>query len=156
MALSYRSEEPITKHIHAEEFLPNELQYMIFVDLQPEGEQSGLAAESTGVKFDSGFRLKVDDVMKRFLKAAYLEAAKSSSHGDEVTAVELYDDDEGALATSFDITGSSSRTRSSDISDNLTIGHEYHIRWNVTTASATSGATFDAIGVRLLLVYGIS
>ena len=156
MAISYKSQQPIRKHLHAEEFLENEIQYIQYINLQPEGEQSGLAADSTGVKFESGFRIYVDDVLKRYLKAAYLEAAKSSSHGDEVTAVELYDDTAGAVATSMDITGASSRTRSSDISDNLTIGHEYHIRWNVTTASATAGATFDAIGARLVLVYGIS
>jgi hypothetical protein len=82
-------------------------------------------------------------------RSVYLEAAKASSAGDEDVTVELYDG--SAVVESLTITGASTRTRSADISGSLTAGDTVVVRWNVTTASGTGGATFDAIAARLVV-----
>jgi len=157
MTLPYKEVRAIKKWIHAEEIKENEMiQLVLHFNLQPEGEQAGLAADSTGIKYEGKFKFHLDHEILRHAKYAYLEAAKASSAGDEVTAVELYDDNKAGVAASLSITGASARKRSSDILANLTAGHEYHVRWNVTTASGTAGATFDAIGARLVIIVGVS
>lgn len=120
-------------------------------DLQPEGAQTGLAADTTGIKYEGKMRQQLDAWLLTDERSVYLEAATQSSAGDEEVTVEVYDDTAAAVADSVAISGGSSRTRSADISGSLTAGNEAHVRWNVTTASATSGATFDAIGARLVV-----
>lgn len=119
-------------------------------DLQPEGAQSGLAADATGIAYEGTMRALIDTPLVGGTRSTYLEAATASSAGDEVVSVELYDDTAAAVVASLDITGGSPRARSADISTSLTSGNEVHVRWNVTTASATTDATFDAIGARIL------
>lgn len=119
--------------------------------LQPEGAQDGLVADATGVQYEGRMRQQLDSWLLSSERSVYLEAATASSAGDETVDVEVYDDTAAAVATSLSIAGGSPRTRSADISASLTAGNEVHVRWNVTTASATGGATFDAIGARLVV-----
>lgn len=120
-------------------------------NLQPEGSQTGLAADSTGVKYEGGVRQQIDSSVLNGSSGVYIEAAKNSSAGDEVVDVEVYDDTAAAVVDSLSIAGGSPRSRSADVSGSLTSGNEVHVRYNVTTASTTGGATFDAINSRLIV-----
>lgn len=121
------------------------------MNLQPEGAQTGLAADTTGVKYEGKMRQQIDSSLWIGDRSVYIEAATASSAGDETVTVEIYDDTGAVVADSMTISGGSPRARSSDISGSLTEGNEVHVRWNVSTASATSGATFDAINARLIV-----
>lgn len=119
-------------------------------DLQPEGIVAGNAADVTGVQYTSEMTALVEDGLASAANNVYLEAATNSSAGDEEVTVEVYDVDAGAVVASVAITGGGRRVRSADLSDSLTQGNELEVRYNVTTASATSGATFDAVNARLV------
>lgn len=120
-------------------------------DLQPEGGQTGLAADTAGVKYEGATRQLLDPRLLEDARSVYLEAATAVSAGDVTVTVELYDDTAVAVAASHAITGGSTRSRSADINASLTPGNEVHVRYNVTTASATAGATFDALTARLII-----
>ena len=120
-------------------------------DLQPEGAQTGLAADATGVVYEGVTRQLLDDAIVNADRSVVLEAATTSSAGDEAVTVELYDDDAAAVVGSIELAGGSPRTRSDDFSDGLTAGTEVHVQWNVTTPSATADATFDATAARLII-----
>lgn len=120
-------------------------------DLQPEGMQAGLAADATGVQYSGAMYQYIDGALLADGRAVYLEAATNSSAGDEAVTVEVYDPAGAAVLDSLAITGGSTRSRSGDISASLTADSEVQVRWNVTTASATAGATFDAVGARFVV-----
>lgn len=120
-------------------------------NLQPEGAQAGLAADATGIKYEGDMRQRIDSTILNSARSVYIEAATNSSAGDETVSVEVYDDTALAVAASLDVVGGAARARSSDISASLVAGNEVHVRWNVTTASATAGATVDAVGARLIV-----
>lgn len=119
-------------------------------DLLGEGEQTGLAADTTGTKYSGALYLKLDSALLDTADNIYIEAATSSSAGDEVVDVELYDATAASVIGSVSITGGSTRARSADIADSLVEGNEVYVRFTVATASATSGATFDAHAARLV------
>ena len=114
-------------------------------------DQTGLAADSTGVKYE-GPRFKI---YTRHLKEAVLRATWSASHSDSVTAIELYDVTAGAVRGSLSGNSGTDEETSITVSD-LVDGHLHEIRVNVTTASATSGATTDVKYAILELKYGVS
>jgi hypothetical protein len=120
-------------------------------DLQPEGAQTGLTADAPGVQYAGQVHQRVDVGLLAGDRAAYIEAATASSAGDEEVTVELYDPDAAAVVGSVTITGGSARSRSADLSDGLTAGNDVYVRWDVTTASGTTDATFDALAVRLVV-----
>lgn len=134
----------------------NTIQLPIYLNLQPEGQATGLVADATGVQKEGYKHFILDLNILKHAKAAYIEVAKASSAGDEVTAIEVYDDTAAAVADSLSVTGATTHTRSVDILASLTAGNEIHVRWNVTTASATTGATFDAQAAFLVIEIGIS
>ena len=114
-------------------------------------DQTGLAADSTGVKYE-GPRFKIDTTG---LKSATLRGTWSASNTDSVTAIELYDVTGAAVVGS--ISGNTgSDTEGSITISNITSGNLHELRVNVTTASATSGATTDVKYGVLELVYGFS
>lgn len=117
-----------------------------------ESPQAGLAADSTGVKWTS-----IDLVFLAAeiasLKGAYVEASWTASATDSVTAIELYDATAAAvLASVSGNTGTNSRSTAGTI----TAGNVLNVRVNVTTASATTGATTDVSKAVLVLVFGAS
>jgi len=114
-------------------------------------DQTGLAADSTGVKYE-GPRFKINT---RHLKSAVLRATWSASHSDSVTAIELYDVTDGAVRGSLSGNADTDAETSIDVSA-LVDGNLHELRVNVTTASATSGATTDVDYAILELTYGIS
>ena len=88
-------------------------------------------------------------------KAAYIEADIEASAADSVTAVELYD------STAAVVRGSASanagdRGRSADLKASLVGGNEHQVKINVTTVSATAGATTGVRRAALVLVLGVS
>lgn len=120
-------------------------------ELLPEGEQDGLDAASTGIKYEGETLQYIDSSLASDERAAYLEVATSSSADDETVSVELYDYSQGSVLASQDVTGGTKRTRSGEIGDSLEQGNEIGVRFNVTSASGTAGATFDAITARLMV-----
>jgi hypothetical protein len=121
--------------------------------LQPEGMQTGLACGSggtTGVKYTGEMTQTVDTELLNGASAVRLEAATNSSDGDETVTVEVYDETATAVADSVAITGGGQASK--EISASLTAGNAVRVRWNVTTLSAASGATFDAVAARLVVV----
>jgi len=113
--------------------------------------RTGLAADSTGVKAE-GARFKIDTTG---LDSVTLRATWTASHTDSETAIELYD------VTAGSVVGSVSGNTGTDVETSidpttLTSGNLYELRVNVTTASATSGATTDCSYAVLELTYGFS
>ena len=113
--------------------------------------RTGLAADSTGVKAE-GARFKIDTTG---LKSVTLRASWTASHSDSETAIELYD------VTADAVRGSVSGNTGTDVEASidpasLVSGNLHELRVNVTTASATSGATTDCLYAVLELTYGFS
>jgi len=116
----------------------------------PDSSQSGLAADSTGVKWTSAFKFKVDP---QNLKSAVIRATWTASATDSETAIEVYDE------TGASVLGSVSGNTGTDAEGSVTgftAGNLVTVRLNVTTASATSGATTSLSYAVLELTYGIS
>ena len=101
-------------------------------------ERTGLAADATGVKYE-GPRIKVK---KRHLKAATLRATWTASHSDSVTAIEVYNVTKGQVVGSVSGNTGDDQEVSLDLTK-IDDGDLVEVRVNVTTASATSGATTD-------------
>ena len=114
-------------------------------------DQSGLAADSTGVKYTSG-KFKIS---KNGLKSVVIRASWSASHTDSVTAIELYDENAGAVRGSISGNTGTDVEASVDVAS-LVDGNLHSLRINVTTASATAGATTDVDYAILELTYGWS
>ena len=123
----------------------------LIVPLQIIKDATGLAADSTGVKYTSG-KIKIDT---NGLKSAKIRATWSASATDSVTAIELYD--ETAAVVRGSVSGNAGTdVESSDLSGVIVSGNLHSLRVNVTTASATSGATTDVTYAILELQYGYS
>ena len=146
----------VKRLIKLDDIEPDTIRIPIFINLMPEGQVTGLAADSTGVKYTGKKSVLIDDDLLKHAKAAYIEVAKESSAGDETVTVELYDNVGAAVVASHTVTGTTTRSRSADILANLSSGQEIVVRWNVTTASATAGTTFDAVSAYLIIIKGVS
>lgn len=116
----------------------------------PDSEQAGLAADSTGVKYTSDF---VQQLNPQNLNSATLRASWTASQTDSVTAIEVYDEAAGSVLGS--ISGNTGTDTEGSISG-FTAGNSVVVRANVTTASATSGATTDVVYIVLELTYAVS
>jgi len=119
----------------------------------PDSQQTGLAADSTGVKWTSAFRGKWS---KRHLKKVRVRATWSASNTDSVTKIAVKDVNNNADIVSVSgNAGTNEEAEATDLS-NVTDGGLFEIYAEVTTASGTSGATFDISYVVVELVYGVS
>jgi hypothetical protein len=118
-------------------------------------EKAGLAADSTGVKYTAPYKFLISSDLLSCAKAVYIEADIEASNADSVTAVELYDTTAGVVRGSAS-GNSGDRIRSSDLKASLVAGNEHTVRINVTTASATAGATTGVRAVRLITSLGVS
>jgi len=108
--------------------------------------QTGLAADSTGVKFTSVVRTKVD---ARYLKKIRLRASWDASHTDSTTEVRVVGTTTGTICSVSGNTGSNEEAEGTDFSD----GELVYIEVAVTTASGTSGATTDLTYAVIEFVY---
>jgi hypothetical protein len=116
----------------------------------PDSPQVGLAADATGVKWTSVFNLKVDP---QNLLSAVIRATWTASATDSVTAIEVYD------SVALAVLGSASGNTGTDAEGavtGFTAGNIIVVRLNVTTASATAGATTDLTYAVLELTFGAS
>jgi len=93
-----------------------------------------MAADSTGVKFTSVVKAKVD---ARYLKKIRLRASWDASHADSVTEVRVVGTSSGIIASVSGNTGSDEEAEGTSFSD----GELVYVEVAVTTASATAGAT---------------
>ena len=115
------------------------------------GPTSGLAADSTGVKTQSGrftFSLK-------HVKQLVLRSSISSIPTDATVRVGIYNVTKGSYVVSRDYAGATGEHEdtTTTLPDD---GDVLELRVEVTTASATSGATFDLGYATLMIDYGIS
>jgi len=117
-------------------------------------QQVGLAADSTGVKYTSPYYILIPAAFLKWASEVYLEAEIEASNTDSVTAVEFYSETAAAVRGSVSA-NASVRARSDDFLANLVAGEEHSIRINVTTASATTGATTSVRRVALILVISV-
>ena len=111
--------------------------------------------DTTGVKVEVGHFYLTSEMLKH-LSEAYLEAnAVAPSATDATVAVELYNDTDGEVITSVEFAGEGGHKVSSDVASTLKnlAGKIIMARINVTTASATSGATQTFRSIVLRLVY---
>ena len=119
-------------------------------------EQAGLAADGTaGVRYTTAYTFLISTDMLQSAKAVYIEADIEASNADSVTAVELYDSAAGVVRGSASA-NAGDRVRSADLKASLVGGNEHQVKINVTTVSATAGATTGVRRAALVLVVGIS
>lgn len=118
--------------------------------LIPDSNQTGLASDSTGVKWTSNFKFKVDP---QNLKSAIIRASWTATATDSVVAIEVYDETAGAVLGS--VSGNTGTNAEGSVTG-FTAGNLVTVRLNVTTASATAGATTDLLYVVVELTYGVS
>ena len=114
---------------------------------------TGLATDSTGVKFESKQYLVSSDVLA-CAKAAYFETDLQQLTGGTV-AIELYDYTAATVRASLSLSATTKRARSGNIKASLVAGNPVGVRFNVTTAGA-AGSVGGGCSPVLILVLGIS
>jgi len=114
---------------------------------------TGLATDSTGVKFESKRHLISSDLLA-CAKAAYFETDLQQLTGGTVD-IELYDYTAGAVIASLSLSATTKRSRSDNILASLVSGDEVGVRFNVTTAGA-SGSLGGGASPVLIIVIGVS
>ena len=155
--MAYMSTPTAKKRLLAEEFLENEIQLVEHYNLQPEGAQSGLATDSTGIVYTGVTSVYVDPQMVRHAKSIYLEFAIDTLASGAGVKCHLYDRDDAAdIASSDEVTSATDRTRVTIAVATLeaAMGHELTVRWEVTTAAGSG--TFTATSARLVIIKGVS
>lgn len=128
------------------------IQFGVQIPIIAESARTGLAADATGVKWTSIDIIPTAAEIQS-LKGAYIEATWTASATDSVTAIELYDATAAAVKTS--VSGNKDTNKRSAAAS-LTADNILNVRVNVTTASATAGATTDVSKAMLILVFGAS
>ena len=116
----------------------------------PDSNQADLTAASTGVKWTSNFKVKIDP---QNLKSAVIRATWTATNTDSVTAVEVYDETAAAVLGSA---SGNAGTNAEGAVTGFTAGNIVTVRLNVTTASATTTATTSLTYAVLELTYGAS
>jgi len=142
--------------VEANDLVENTIQIAIPIHLL--AKSVSVAIDSTGVKERTGSFTLTSEMVKH-LKEAYLEArADAPSATDAKVDVELYNESDGAVVTSVSFEGEGGSKISNNIADTLKTltGKVLCGRINVTTASATAGATQTFCSIVLRLVLGIS
>jgi len=114
---------------------------------------TGLATDSTGVKFESKQYLISSDVLA-CAKAAYFESDLQQLTGGAV-ALELYDYTTAAVRASLSLSATTKRSRSANILASLVAGNPVGVRFNVTSAGAAGSVGGGCLPI-LVVVIGIS
>jgi len=127
------------------------------VPLQLIKDQTGLTADSTGVKYTSG-KFKIDT---NGLKSIVIRATWTATATDSVTMVELYDETGAAVKGSISgeivyVEGNVGTDQEAEAKTGWADGEYLQIELEVTTASATPGATTDLTYVIVELEFGVS
>jgi len=111
--------------------------------------QTGLAADSIGIKFTSVVRYRL---RSKHLKKLILRATWTASHTDSVTRIKVMGTVSGEIAAVAGNTGTHAEV---SVTGGWTYGELIYIEVEVTTASATAGATTGLIYAIVELEYGI-
>jgi len=111
--------------------------------------QTGLAADSVGVKFTSVVKYAI---RAKHLKRITLRATWTASHTDSVTEIRVIGSISGKIVS---LVGNTGTTAGTSVTTGWTDGELIHIEVAVTTASATAGATTDLVYAIIELEYGI-
>jgi len=111
--------------------------------------QTGLAADSTGVKFTSVVKHKLN---ARHLKKIRIRASWTASDTDSVTKVAVVGSTSGEIVS---VSGNTGTDEEAEATSGWTDGEYIYIQVEVTTASATAGATTDLTYAIVELEYGV-
>ena len=130
-------------------FLSKRLTFKVPV-LIPDSNQKGLPADATGVQWTSTYKFKWD---KTFLHKVIIRASWSSTESDSVVKICVKDEQSGNDVVC--VSGNSGTDTEAEQSDLTNVSDAYlaYVYAEVTTASATSGATFDIDYVTVELVF---
>ena len=110
--------------------------------------QTGLAADTTGVKFTSNVKIKVN---ANYLKAIRLRASWTADHTDSVTEVRVVGTTTGTITSVSGNTGTDEEAEGTSFSD----GELVYVEVAVTTASAATGATTSLTYAVIEFVWGL-
>lgn len=119
------------------------------LNLLPEGEQTGLVADAAGVQYTAVLSRTLTAALVNSNHDVFLVAATSSSAGDETVEAQIVDESDGTVVDSVAITGGGQGEV--DVTAALPADQAVHVEFNVTGASATGGATFDAHAALLVI-----
>jgi len=111
--------------------------------------QTGLAADSTGVKFTSVVKLKIN---ARHLKKMRIRATWTASATDSVTRIRVKGSVSGEI---LGVEGNTGTDAEAEATSGWTDGEYIQVELEVTTASATAGATTDLRYAIVELEYGV-
>jgi len=119
----------------------------------PDSPQTGLAADSTGVKWTTAFKCKWK---KGNISAVRIRASWTSSAGDSTIKIAIKDITNAADVVS--VSGNSGTNQEAETTDltNITDGGLFEVYAEVTAASGTAGATFDISYIVVEIDYKIS
>jgi len=121
--------------------------------LIPDSQQTGLPADSTGLKWASTFPFRIP---KQNVKDVVIRASWTSSESDSVIEIQLHDMNSGNTVCSVSGNSGTSKESTNYNEANLTDDGLVYVRAVVTTASATSGATFDIDDVEVEIKVAVS
>ena len=118
--------------------------------LIPDSSQKSLPADVAGIKWTSAFKFKWD---KQYLSKVVIRASWSSTATDNVVKIAVRDEQSGNDVVS--LSGNSGTDAVAEQTDltNVSDGYLATVYAEVTTPSATAGATFDIDYVAIELVY---
>ena len=74
----------VKRLIKLDDIEPDIIRIPLFINLMPEGQVTGLAADSTGVKYTGKKSVLIDDDLLKHAKAAYIEVAKLQGEQEAV------------------------------------------------------------------------
>jgi len=147
-----KNDDIVAATITKDRIAGNTIRFGVQIPVIAETAKTGLAADSTGVKWESTDLIFSADELQS-LKGAYIEGTWTASNADSITQLELYD---VTAATIIASVSGNTGTNSRSTAGTITAGNVLRVRVNVTTASATAGATTDVTKAILILVFGVS
>lgn len=126
----------------------------------PDSQQSGLAADSAGVKWTSSFRipLKVTTQGTNAIPVGVgIQASWTATATDSVLKVAVIQD---AGGTTTEVVSVSGNTGTDSYAESTTIDtsqdSELYVQAEITTASGTGGATTDLQYATVVIIYQLS
>jgi len=149
--MSIRRHDITRGAVKTEHFPTNEIQIEVPVPLG--FIPTGLATDSTGVKFESK-QYVVSAGLLKHAKYAYFETDLQQLTGGTV-AIELYDYTAAAVRASLSQSATTKRARSANILTSLVSGNPVGVRFNVTTAGA-AGSLGGGCSPVLIIALGVS
>jgi len=147
-----KNDDIVAATITKDRVASNTIRFGVQMPIIAETARTGLAADSTGVKWTSIDLIFTADELQS-LKGAYIEGTWTASNTDSITQIELYDE---TAATVIASVSGNTGTNSRSTAGTITAGNTLKVRVNVTTASATVGATTDVTKAILILIFGVS